>query len=64
MDSLEFEIWDKQTYIKYLKDLDINNIKKINEHWDNMRKGYNFIIVDKHDNNQHYSVEFFNEMFL
>ncbi|WP_252238545.1 hypothetical protein [Clostridium sp. VAP51] len=64
MDSLEFEIWDKQTYIKYLKDLNINNIKKINEHWDNMRKGYYFIIVDKHDNNQHYSVEFFNEMFL
>lgn len=62
----KFEIWNKQNYIKYLKDEYKFNITTINKYWDRLRKGYNFIIVDKENRYgiSFYSIEFFNKMFV
>ncbi len=62
MDS--FVIWNKQDYIKYYNDK-FQNIIRINEYWNNVRKGYNFIVVDTKDADfGFYSVDFFNKMLV
>lgn len=64
-DMDRFEVWNKQDFIKYCNDNSQLNITTINEYWDKLRKGYNFIFVDrvgKHDM-EFYSVDFFNKMF-
>jgi hypothetical protein len=61
----KFQVWNKQDFIKYHESND--NIKRTNEYWDNVRKGYNFIIVDNEIDKhgiKFYSVDFFNKMFV
>lgn len=65
-DKFKYEIFTKDKYIEYrLNKLDGMDIKKarkgIEESWDRIRKGYNFIIgVGKKTDLMFYSIEYFN----